>query len=443
MRADLESLLLAASRSTAVDDGRLEETYRLVLQAVCEGLSIARAGVWLLLPDRSGIRCALLIDRAHGTEDESLVLTRSQFPRYFAGLDTERAILAHEAVDDPCTAEFTDSYLRPLGIGSMLDVPVRHRGEMVGIICCEHVGAPRCWSSDEAGFAGALADLVGRAITANRQVEAERALRALNASLETRVAERTAAQAEALAEATRARREAELANLAKTRFLANMSHELRTPLNAIIGYADLLREDLPGERRLVDVAAELEAIGGSAAHLLALINDVLDIAQIESGNLHLEPTACELAPLCAEVLATVRLENERRGNQLVVDVGCATLVCDLRSTRQILVNLIGNATKFTSGGRVELCVRDEGDAVAFAVSDTGIGIAAEHLGALFVRFYQVDSSPTRRHGGTGLGLSISRALAEAMGGSLGVTSEPGRGSTFTLRLPQRRPAAGG
>jgi len=437
MHADFESLLLAASRSAAVDDGRLDEAYHLVLRTVCEGLAIARAGVWLHLADRSGIRCALLVDRAHASADESLVLTRSQFPRYFAALDTERAVLAHVASEDPRTAEFTESYLRPLGITSMLDVPLRHRGEMIGIICCEHVGPAREWSGDEASFAAALADLVGRAITANRQVEAERALRALNISLEARVAERTRSLAEALAEATRARREAELANLAKTRFLANMSHELRTPLNAIIGYTELLAEEAPSGRSLADSAAELDAIGGSAAHLLTLINDVLDVAQIESGNLHLEPAPCELAPLVAEVLATVRPENERRGNTVTAVVECASLTCDRRSVRQVLVNLVGNATKFTAGGRVELRVQEEGDAVAFAVVDTGIGIAAEHLEALFVRFYQVDNSPTRRHAGTGLGLSISRALAEAMGGSLTVCSEPGRGSTFTLRLPRR------
>jgi signal transduction histidine kinase len=440
MRADLESLLLAASRSDAVDDGRLEETYRLVLQATCDGLAIARAGVWLLLPDNSGIRCALLVDRAHATGSESLVLTRSQFPRYFAALATERTILAHDAAGDPRTAEFTDSYLRPLGIGAMLDVPIRHRGAMVGIICCEHVGPKRRWTEDEATFAAALADLVGRAITAHQRVEAERALRALNAELELRVDERTRSLAEALAEATAARREAEQANTAKSRFVANMSHELRTPLNAIVGYSELLLEDSP-TRSLGDAGRELRAIDGSAKHLLALINDLLDIARIESGNLGLTPEPCEVASLVDEVLATVRPENDRRGNRLAAAVAVESLICDRRSARQVLVNLVGNATKFTSGGAIDVEVRADGDTVVFAVRDTGIGIEPAHLDALFARFYQVDTTCTRRHGGTGLGLSISRALALAMHGDLAVESTPGRGSTFFLRLPRCPPGA--
>jgi two-component system NtrC family sensor kinase len=432
VRESLESLLLAASRSAVIDLGQLEGTYRLVLRAACEGLAIARAGIWLLLPDRTGIRCVLLVDRAHEVSSESLVLTREQFPRYFAALDTERTVVAHDACVAPETAEFADGYLRPLGIASMLDVPIRHRGEMVGIICCEHVGPQRRWTAEEATFAAALADLVGRAITASRHAEAERALRALNATLEERVAERTRALENALTAA-------EVASNAKTQFLANMSHELRTPLNAVIGYCELLLEDIPRDTPVGAVLVELGAIRSAGGHLLAMINDILDVARIESGRAQIDVRSWPVEWLIREIVATIRPEVERQGNRLVVELSPETgdVLADLRSARQILINLLGNAAKFTEAGTVTLAIGPEGaGSVVFQVRDTGIGIPAEHLGRLFEPFFQVDMSPTRRRGGTGLGLAISRTLAEAMGGGLSVVSEVGVGSTFTLRLPR-------
>ena len=414
-----------------MDEGLLDEAYRLVLRTAQDGLEVARAGVWLLLEDRSGIRCGLLVDRANETDLERLVLTRGQFPRYFAALDDERAILANDACSDPRTAEFADSYLRPLGIGAMLDVPIRHRGEMVGIICCEHIGGVRGWTGEEATFAACLADLVGRAITASRQAEAERALRALNATLEARVVERTRALEAALATATVARQEAEVANAAKTRFLATMSHELRTPLNAILGYTDLLVEDVP----------ELEAIRGAAGHLLAMIEDMLDVARIEAGALEVEARAVAVDPALDEVEATMRPVIERTGNHLAVERGSgAAVLGDARAIRQILLNLLGNAAKFSEAGAIVVRARSDGEGwVALEVADSGPGIAQGDLGRVFEPFFQADSSPTRRHGGVGLGLSICRSLAAAMGGEIAVESALGTGSTFRLRLP-RAPA---
>jgi two-component system NtrC family sensor kinase len=432
----LESLMLEVSRSEAIDEGRLQDSCRVVLGAVCRGLRVARAGVWLLVDGGSGIRCELLVDTANQKDSEALILTRAQFPAYFAALDEERSILAHDACTDARTSEFTESYLIPLGISSMLDVPIRHRGRMVGIVCCEHVGAPRVWQSDERSFAAALADLVGRALTARERARTEEELRRLNVELEHRVEERTHQLAAALDQATLARKEAEEANAAKSRFLANMSHELRTPLNAIIGYSELVLET--PSQSVAEVAHEISAIGRAGNHLFALINDVLDVSKIESGMLDLSIEKLPVSDLVAVVVDTLRPQIERT-NQLVIELQDRDLAvsADRTRTRQVLLNLLGNASKFTQAGTITLRVRSGGTTetpqVIFEVEDTGIGIGPEHMSQLFTRFYQAE--PAAGRGGTGLGLAISRSLATAMGGTLEARSQPGVGSVFTLVLP--------
>jgi signal transduction histidine kinase len=428
--------MLEVSRSDAIDDGRLRDSCRVVLGAVCRGLQVARAGVWFLVDGGSGIRCELLIDTANQKDTEALVLTRAQFSTYFEALDEERSILAHDAQTDPRTSAFTDSYLVPLGITSMLDVPIRHRGKMVGIVCCEHVGPQRVWQTDERSFAAALADLVGRALTARERARTEEELRRLNVELEQRVDERTRQLAAALDQATLARREAEEANAAKSRFLANMSHELRTPLNAIIGYSELVLE-VPSQS-VADVEHEISAIGRAGNHLFALINDVLDVSKIESGMLDLAIEKVRVSELVTVVVDTLRPQIERT-NQLVVEIESQELAvsADRTRTRQVLLNLLGNASKFTQAGAITMRVRSAGtpeaQRVTFEVEDTGIGMGPEQMSRLFTRFYQAD--PAAGRGGTGLGLAISRSLATAMGGTLEARSQSGVGSVFTLTLP--------
>jgi signal transduction histidine kinase/DNA-binding response OmpR family regulator/HAMP domain-containing protein len=233
-----------------------------------------------------------------------------------------------------------------------------------------------------------------------------------------------------------ARRDAEEANQAKSRFLASMSHELRTPLNAIIGYSEMLIEDAIDSGDTGNVL-DLERIVSAGRHLLALINDVLDLSKIEAGKMEVYIERVELAPLIEDVRLTVAPLVGKNDNTLHVDVepGIGTIETDRTKLRQNLFNLLSNASKFAKSGRIELIVRREAHMVRFDVRDDGIGMTEAQIARLFQPFAQAESSTSRTYGGTGLGLSIVRHFADLLGGSVSVVSEPGKGSTFTLRLP--------
>jgi signal transduction histidine kinase/DNA-binding transcriptional ArsR family regulator len=228
------------------------------------------------------------------------------------------------------------------------------------------------------------------------------------------------------------------ATKAKDRFLAVMSHEMRTPLNAILGYAELLDMELEGG--LADgQRQQVERIRVGSKHLLGLINDVLDLTRADARKLELDMRPVDLAAVVEEVAALLHAQAEARGLQLVVEPsrGVPHVQADLQRLRQVLLNLVGNALKFTDEGSVTIRCATEagGDTVLVQVIDTGIGIDLEVVPLIFNEFYQAKGELTRRHGGTGLGLSISRRLAELMGGSIEVASRLGEGSVFSLRMP--------
>ena len=240
-----------------------------------------------------------------------------------------------------------------------------------------------------------------------------------------------------------ARAAAERANKAKSRFLANMSHELRTPMNAIIGYSEMLLEDAEdaGDE---DTAPDLRKIVAASKHLLALINDVLDLSKIEAGKMTLYLESFEIAPLIDEVIATIQPLVEKRGNRLELDVddGIGAMHADLVKVRQILFNLLSNASKFTQDGTISLAAQRRpaaddgaGERIVFEVSDTGIGMDEGQVTKIFQAFTQADSSTTREYGGTGLGLTISKRFCRLMGGDLSARSTRGVGTTFTVDLP--------
>ncbi len=229
-------------------------------------------------------------------------------------------------------------------------------------------------------------------------------------------------------------RRANAATRAKSDFLANMSHEIRTPMTAILGYADLLLDSGAD----ADVCrAHIGTIRRNGEHLLAVINDILDLSKIEAGRMEIESIPTRLARLLAEVDALMQVPAAHKSIALRCELASEfpeTVITDPLRLRQILVNLVGNAVKFTDAGEVRVSAAMDGEMLRVSVRDTGVGMTPEQIGRLFAAFTQADTSMTRRFGGTGLGLTISKNLAQQLGGDIKVTSEPGRGSEFVLTV---------
>ena len=298
---------------------------------------------------------------------------------------------------------------------------IRRNGERAWIAWTNKV-----YFDDQGRIEGILS--IGSDITAQRKSEEE--LCRLNAELEQRVAERTADLADAMEQARAADR-------IKSAFLATMSHELRTPLNSIIGFTGILLQDLAGPLN-EEQKKQMGMVQTSARHLLALINDVLDISKIEAGQLSLAPATFNLRSSIEKTAALVAPLAEKKEIHLKVEIAkdIGDMIADQRRLEQVVLNLLNNAVKFTDTGAVSIVCRAGNGQYEISVTDTGIGIPPEDVAALFQPFHQLDTGLSRKHEGTGLGLSISKRLVAMMGGAIDVQSEPGKGSTFTVRLPK-------
>lgn len=278
----------------------------------------------------------------------------------------------------------------------------------------------------------------GRWIRVNEQRTAGGGVVATYADI-TEMKQREAELAHLVSELEVARDAAQEASRTKSSFLANMSHELRTPLNAIIGVTEMLQEDAR-ELKRDDELEPLERVLRAAHHLLALINDILDLSKIEAGKMEIHPETFSIATLIEEVAKTVEPMAIKNDNKIIVIHGPVDYIhADQMRVRQALLNLASNASKFTSSGNVTISSARKSEngieCIEIAVEDTGIGMAPEQVGKLFQEFSQADSSTTRKYGGTGLGLAISRRFCQMMGGDITVESQPGRGSRFTIWLP--------
>ncbi len=287
-----------------------------------------------------------------------------------------------------------------------------------------------------------LALIVSGGSSEDRHAAEHEALKRFNGELESRVRESTAYLAEQNARLQWQAHEVERANKLKSEFLASMSHELRTPINALIGYSALLLDGVLGDMspQQHDALARSRA---AAEHLLALINDILDLAKIEAGKMPIHTQPVSLPDVTLEVTQQIEPMVRKKELEFVIDVApdCPVIYSDATKIRQVLLNLLSNAVKFTSRGRVTVAVRPAPSAaVRIDVVDTGIGIRSTDLQSIWEDFRQVDQSRTREFGGTGLGLSITRKLVDRLGGSVTVQSSYGVGSTFSVFLPERAPA---
>jgi len=314
----------------------------------------------------------------------------------------------------------------PAAFEQNINENIRRNGERVWIAWTNKV-----YFDDHGRIEGVLS--IGSDITARKQ--AEEALHRLNVELEQRVLRRTAALA-------RAMEQAQAADRIKSAFLATMSHELRTPLNSIIGFTGILLQGLAGPLN-EEQQKQMRMVQTSSRHLLALINDVLDISKIEAGQLTLAPAAFDLRAAIEKSVQVVLPMADKKGIAVNLEMAAdvAQVTADQRRLEQVLLNLLNNALKFTEKGQVRITCRSDDDHYLLAVADSGIGMQPDEIPKLFQPFHQIDSGLTRKHEGTGLGLSICKKLIVLMGGTIEVESQWGRGSTFTVRIPIKAGAA--
>ncbi|GAB3026907.1 PAS domain S-box protein [Bowmanella dokdonensis] len=396
----------------AILQGEMNSAKHTLVEQLSLALQVERTSLWLFSPDRAVLYCIAMYQRSTGRFSQGQELKRSDYPKYFAALYLDSHITAHDARQDPRTEEFTDAYLKPNNICSMLDTVITSGDSIIGVLCAEHTGEIRQWGKAEETLIGSLATLAGNVYASEQRKKAERQLIA-------------------------AKEAAEKAARAKSEFLAVMSHEIRTPMNGVLGMLDLMQDSkMPEDQQRRAAIAKR-----SAESLLNLLNDILDFSKVDAGKLELDEIEFDLFEFLSSVAENKAYQAKHQGLDLVLDltgVRHRFLRGDPDRLRQILVNLLGNALKFTRQGHI--CIRcqtqKQQDAVQLLVDieDTGIGIPLDRQTELFTPFTQVDASTTRHYGGTGLGLAICKKLCEMMRGSIQVQSEPGQGSCFSFNV---------
>ncbi|MDP1823335.1 MAG: ATP-binding protein [Archangium sp.] len=406
--------LSALSRCSAAIDADLSALSAEACEIIAATLDVARVDVWTL--DEPGLlRCVDRYDHGRQSHTIRAPIRRDDVPVLI--MIEQQGHLARTGVAaDPILQ--TSPALFDEGAFAALLVGVSPGSKLEGLIVCQSNTEGRDWSLEDRAFVTSAASTLALAVETTRRRAAE------------------GAALERMREVDEARARAEAADRAKSDFLATMSHEIRTPMNGVIGFTELLLDSrLDDEQR-----SFTHTIKASAGSLLTVINDILDFSKIEAGKFNLESTPFDLEGVLGDALELCSARAEEKGVSLALEYPRGLprfFQGDGGRVRQVVLNLVGNALKFTTDGVVFVRVSEQGPGVKVEVVDTGIGISPDVLPRLFARFAQADLATTRKYGGTGLGLAISRKLVELMGGAIGVESVLGTGSTFWFTLGHR------
>ena len=396
------------SCSRHLSQGNIQAFAKELCLTATQVLHVERASVWLLDNYHKELQLLCLYETHGERYSHDAVLLADDYPRYFDALKTGRAINASFAEEDERTAEFSENYLLATGVKSMLDACIRLSGEIIGVVCCEKVDSYQRWAIEDISFAGELADQVSHAIANQRHHEDATKIQQIETSSRT-----------------------------KSRLLSTISHEIRTPMNGVLGMVELLKQT-----PLNDLQQQhLQVIHDSGELLMTIINDVLDYAKADEGKLTLRESSTNIEQAFNNTIALlsnlipdgVKLINERLPG--LPD----HLLLDAHRLRQVTLNLLGNAIKFTRQGYITFRYGPlDQHRWQIEISDTGPGISQERLPQLFTPFEQLHDddllSPQR---GTGLGLTICQQIIDSMGGDIRVDSTVGQGTTFTVTLPLR------
>ena len=427
------AVLTQLARFGLSPEHEVDNQLRELIAASAGTLRVERVSLWMLEEDGKYLRCKMMFIRSSSEFSSGLELEAASAPNYFATLNEGRGFAANDAQHDPRTGEFADSYLRPLGITSMMDVPVRVGGKPAGVVCHEHIGPQRIWAADEQNFASSIGDLASLVMESDRRHHAERALQESHQALERKVEERT----EQLRTANERLRQLDQL---KSMFIASMSHELRTPLNSIIGFTGVVLQGISGE--LNDKQRDhLNRVYGSARHLLALITDVIDISKIEAGYADVFAETFSLNQLIDEAIATIQPQRLEKGLDISTHLPEAVSIhTDRKRLLQCVLNLLSNAVKYSEQGTVEIRLHNLADRVVIEVEDNGIGISPEALSRLFQPFERIDTHLRIKTPGTGLGLYLTRKIMnDLLQGDVEAVSTVGKGSIFSLWIPHTLP----